>query len=448
MFVNNINFINCSPGYYQATTNFLNNLLTDKPDHIMKHIFIGVICFVLFLSACRQIHVNIVTYDLKRRDFVEKIEAEGTVQAVKNLAIVAPSVFANPLTVTHMAPMGSFVKKGDTICVLEAPQLLKYLENFTDNLENTQTELTKMEANNVLNMSMLLAQVEQNQAQMAISRLDSVQMKFAPPVKQQLLALELEMAKVEERKLTKKLEAQKKINESEIRQVKSRIIQAENYVQILRDQISKLTVTAPQDGMVAPSESPIMMFESMDGSSGSIGGDIKEGSKVYGEMSLVNLPDLSEMQVAVTVPENDYKRIDKGQKVTIRVDAADNLITTGMVKKKSLVGKSNQAETKVKEYEIIISVDSCHSRMKPGLGAECEITINLTRDTVVIPTLAIFERDSSKVVYVSKGEKFVPVTIETGQSNSSVTIITKGLQGNETIALMEPPENYIEKQKK
>ncbi|MDD4646401.1 MAG: efflux RND transporter periplasmic adaptor subunit, partial [Bacteroidales bacterium] len=97
---------------------------------------------------------------------------------------------------------------------------------------------------------------------------------------------------------------------------------------------------------------------------------------------------------------------------------------------------------------VIVSVDSCHLRMTPGLSAGCEILIKQVQDTVVIPTLAIYVRDSLKTVYVYNGVDFKPVSIETGLSNSSETIVTKGLTGTETVALMEPPHNFIEKPKK
>jgi hypothetical protein len=47
--------------------------------------------------------------------------------------------------------------------------------------------------------------VQTNKAQIAISSLDSIQMKFAPAVKQQLIALEMEKANIEKKKLKKKL---------------------------------------------------------------------------------------------------------------------------------------------------------------------------------------------------------------------------------------------------
>jgi hypothetical protein len=81
--------------------------------------------------------------------------------------------------------------------------------------------------------------------------------------------------------------------------------------------------------------------------------------------------------------------------------------------------------------------------MKPGLSAYCEITFQQANDTLFIPNLALFEKDSIKVVYVLKSGKFQPVKVMTGLTGSSYTIITDGLKGDEVIALSEPPDRLI-----
>ena len=420
----------------------------------MKQSVACLILLSIILISCQPDQGTFVTYDLTRGDFTENIPVTGATRAVKNLAVTVPQVYAGILTVTRPLAIGTYVKKGDTLCVLESNDLTEYFETQKEKLDNIRTDLEKLEADNAMNMSMLTAQVEKNQAQMAISQLDSVQIKFAPPVKQKLLELELKKSRIEESKLSKKLEAQKKIDDSEIRQAKSRIIQAENTVNILKDQINSLVVTAPGDGLVAPTESNVIIMINGGGSSGTFGGGIKEGTQVMSEMGLYSLPDLSEMEVVAEVPEVEYKRIEKGQKVKILIEAPEKVYTTGTVKMKSLVGKTKRPNydsdgepinpSKIKLYDITVSIDSCHSRIKPGITADCEILINQVKDTIVVPTMAIFERDSAKWVYVAHREKFVRTRIETGLSNSSSTIISKGLTGNESIALMEPPLKYID----
>jgi HlyD family secretion protein len=121
----------------------------------------------------------------------------------------------------------------------------------------------------------------------------------------------------------------------------------------------------------------------------------------------------------------------------------NRLKTTGEIKRKTLVGNTRNQESAIKVYEVVVSIDSLHSRLTPGMSAGCEIVINNVKDTVVVPTMAIFERDSLQIVYVADGNRFLAVPVETGLSNSSSSIVSNGLKGNETIALIEPPYNQI-----
>jgi HlyD family secretion protein len=411
----------------------------------MKVFLAATLVSSLLLTSCAHKNANLITVDLKKSDYTEVISASGTIQAVKVTTITAPLDFFYGITVGWALPEGSRVEKGDTIVILKSEPVMQMLDKQVRELESLQADYKKMEADNALNRAMLDARVKENKAGMAISELDSVQIRFAPPVKQQLMALELQKARIEERKLQKKSEAEKKIADSEIRQLKSRISQAETQVQTYQDQLKSLIILAPKSGFVKKSDMQgIVMISFGQGDAMEVGGYPKVGGMVFPQMAMMEIPELDEMQVEVKVQEIDFKRIEKGQKVEITVDAQNRLRTTGIVKVKSLASRSDY-DSKVKLYDVIVSVDSCHLQMPPGLSASCNIFVNRVKDTVVVPTVAIFDRDSFKVVYVEDGGKFRPARVETGLNNSSKTIITKGLTGNETISLMEPPRNYIKK---
>ncbi len=417
----------------------------------MKNFFVAVIILFISLASCTPKKTSLLTCDLSRTDYTETIQSTGTIKAVNSVTITAPtSWYYGNLSVGWIKPEGSRVEKGDTICILKCDELLKSLDDQKTKLETQKADFKKLEADNALNLAMLEARVKENQAGMSISQLDSIQVRYAPPIKKQLMALELEKSRVEERKLQKKFLAEKTIDETDVRQMKARIIQAENYVQMTGDKVKELIITAPLSGLLCRGESQgMMMMMSSEGTSTfDLGAYPQVGAAIFPEMGLMNLPDLTEMQVILEVQEVDYKRIEKGQKVKIIVDAAGKLETTGEIKVKSLAPKQDYSgQSKIKLYEVTVSIDSCHTRMPPGLSARCDILINQIKDTIVVPTMAIFERDSMKVVYVAENEKFRPVKVETGLSNSSQTIINKGLKGKETIALIEPPHNYLIKPK-
>jgi HlyD family secretion protein len=406
--------------------------------------------FVAFLNlSCSTKKENgVITYQLAKSDFTEKTNVEGTVQAVVNIPVIPTNPMFRQMTVLRLAADGSFVKRGDTICVLSVPEIESMYKDAVTSVETQEAGLKKTEADNRLNIALLEAQLATSEAQLKISSLDSLKMKFASESTQKLLELEMKRALIEKQKTEKKLAATKMIGESEIKQMKSRIMQERANAQTMADQVSALTIIAQRDGLVIRAESPKVMYFTSSGM-GTFGGPVKEGSVMFPGRPVLQFPDLSLMQVSADVAEADFKKIEKGQKVVVTVDAAKKLVTTGKVSRKSLMGKTAEkySDSKVKFYEVIIDIDSCHSKMTPGLSADCEITISEIRDTLFVPTLAIFERDSSRIVYVKEKEYFVPVSVGTGASGSSYTLLTSGLKGGETIALSEPPVNLIKKEK-
>lgn len=402
-----------------------------------------ILAALIGMSACKSEKPQVITYDLTTKDFVEKIYGTGTLESANNFTIVAPSLSSGDVKVAHLAPEGSQVKESDTVCILQAPDIQKYYDRYDDELKKGKADLARQEADNNLQISMLNAQLMENKARSSLTALDSVQLKFAPPVKQQIMALELKKSKILEQKITKKLVAQQKINEQTIRALKSQLIQKEQLVQRFQEQLDMLFITAPKPGMLVHATSPMMMFFSSSGGSGSSGGKVVIGSTVMRRMPLIELPDLTQMQVVIMVQEAEYKRIEKGQKVIINPESIKDSETFGTVVNKSLASQRVSSDAQVKSYKITVSIDSLPQTLLPGLSANCEIIIHNLADTIAVPSLSVFEKDSAKWVYVFEDEYFHPVEVETGISNKSETIISSGLKGSETIALLEPPLKLI-----
>jgi HlyD family secretion protein len=398
----------------------------------------------LLFSCTRKKNSSVITFQLSRADYIEKIFVSGTVQAVVNYPVTPPRSMYGQMTVLRLAADGAFVKKGDTICVISSPGLESMYQQSRNSFDSLEAGLKKTEADNQLNNALLEAQLATSEAQLKISSLDSLRMKYATELQRKLLELEIKKTLIERNKTEKKLAASKMIGENDIKQLHARIIQEKSKVQSMADQINELTIIARRDGIIMRTESPVFSIMSTQGN-GTIGGPIREGSVLFLNNPVLQFPDLTRMQISAEVAEADFKKIEKAQHVFITVDAAEKLSTTGKINRKNLIGRNSQrySESNVKFYEVIIDVDSCHAKMKPGLSASCEITISEVNDTLIVPTLAIFERDSSKVVFVMRKESFIPVIVQTGISGNSYTIISAGLKGDEVIAISEPPNSLI-----
>lgn len=411
------------------------------------------ICLIISLLSlsCRSREGNsIVTFQLTRSDLVESIKVEGTVQSVSNYPVVPPDLMFGDMTVVSIADDGQHVKTGDTLCILSVPELENIYLTLMTQVETQEAGLRKIEADNQLNIVMLEAQLATSEARVEMARLDSLKRVFARDFQRRQQDLEMQKALIEKRKIENKLSATRLQGESALLQAKSRIIQAKSMVGTYESQLNSLILIADRDGMVMRAELPMITIVG-PGSSGSLGGGlVREGSVIFMGTPVLRFPDMSRLQISATVMEGDYRRIEKGQKVLISIDASRGLSTTGVVNRKSLVGRTTQPvySALVRYYEIIIDLDSISPGVKPGLSANCEVIIREARDTIVVPAVAIFERDSLKKVYVSNRRKFTPVAVETGPSGSSFTIIAGGLRGDESIALSEPPVNLITSGKK
>lgn len=413
---------------------------------MMRVVRLVSLLFIICLFSCTgKKNISIFTFHLSKSDYLEKINVAGTVQAVVNTPVMPPRSQMGQMTIVRLVPDGAFVKQGDTLCVFSSPEVESRYKELLTSIETLEAELKKAEADIRLNTALLEAQLATSEAQLKISSLDSLQMKFATEVNQKLLELEMKKAVIEKQKTERKLAATKIIGVTDIRQKRARIMQEKMRAQTFADQLTSMTLIAQRDGIVMRTESPRMMISSSTGT-GSFGGPVREGSVIFiSSTPVLQFPDLSRMQVSADVAEADFRKIGKGQRVYITVDAAEKLVTTGKINRKNLSSSIAQrySGSKVKTFEVIIDIDSCHSKMKPGLSANCEIILKEEKDTLFVPTLAIFERDSSKIVYVKDKKVFVPVKVETGTSGNSFTIISGGLKGDETIALTEPPKSLI-----
>lgn len=410
----------------------------------MKVYLLPVLILPFCLFSCKSNKDKVILFDLVRADYTEKVYIPGTVQAVSSIPVIAPRSSYGAMTVERIAEDGSYVRKGDTLCILSVPQIVSAYRDMLSSIEVLEAELKKAEADNKLTISKFESELESGKARLKIATLDTLKLKYAVKYQQDLFRLEMKKALIEKEKIEKKVISTRKIAQNDIRQKQFRITQQKMRAQAMADQIKAMTIIAQRDGIVIRTESPRMSLMSTSGT-GTFGGPVREGTVLMFDFNVLQFPDMSRLQISADATESDFKRIEKGQKAIIYIDAAGKLITSGKVIRKSLASTTAQrySGSKVRAYEVVIDIDSCYSKMKPGLSAKCEIILKEVRDTLFVPSMSVFEKDSSKVVYVKKKKSFTPVQVETGIEGDSYTLITSGLKGGEKIALTEPPENLI-----
>ena len=162
---------------------------------------------------------------------------------------------------------------------------------------------------------------------------------------------------------------------------------------------------------------------------------VQEGDSPWSGQGLVNLPDLSEMVVKGTVSEVDASKVDPGQKVIVTLDAFPDETYRGIVTKKSTLARRKDPNSKINVFDVEIAIEDETDQLKPGMSAAARIVIHRLQDVVSVPLEAVFERDGRTVVYF---ENKKAQEVQVGRRNDMSIEILEGLNGTETICLVNP----------
>lgn len=384
---------------------------------------------ILAISSCRKLPDASMFVQLKPTTYTDALTVEGTVKAVNSVTISGSGDIDG--TIIYLVENGVHVNKGDTVCKMENKQLDNFYESVLTNLEKSKANYTKSLADLEMNYAMLKAELENINAQSSITNLDSAQMQYLTPVQRKIKELELEKAKIEKGKYNRRLDFLKRINESELRKVKLQIkqdsIRAESYLKYYDD----LVKVAPLSGLALREDSRTNR-----------GFKVKEGDQIWRE-PILSIPDLTEMKVIIMASEVDYKRISLNDTVFYTFDAMPGNMAWGKIMKVEPMGQPISWRSKIKEFEITASIDSCKVMPEPGLSANCRVILKQVPDTIVVPQLAIFEEDSIKVVYILDGHKYRKQEVVLGASSPKEAVVVAGLKGNETLAFLKPMRAQI-----
>ncbi|MCH2100428.1 MAG: efflux RND transporter periplasmic adaptor subunit [Planctomycetes bacterium] len=200
------------------------------------------------------------------------------------------------------------------------------------------------------------------------------------------------------------------------------------------DQLSKATVRAPVDGLVVYARE-----RSRWGS----GDPIAEGTEVRERQELVTIPREGGMIVEASLHESVIKKVQAGQKASIRVDAIPGQTFTGTVDFVSLLPDSTNfwANPNQRLFETRILVDEATIEMRPGMSCEVEILVDSMIDVLQVPVQAVFRSGSRTVCFVDTQSGPEEVEVETGRDNDRWVEVKSGLTDGQTV-LLSPPAGF------
>lgn len=398
---------------------------------MLKRIALWVLCTLCFLVSCNKNNNEGNFYTVNKGNYKNTIRVSGYLKAENSINISCPRVNAD-LTITYLIEDGTMVKPGDTICILDAPEVETNYENALKDLEIAKTEYRKSLEDLNLQTLLLKSQVETIETTAKISKLDSLQQEFSSESSRKIIKLEIQKAELEKQKLENKLKFLKEIHQSELKKLNLKIKQNENNVDRNKDILDRLTITTQKNGIAMRSRS---------WSTGSL---LKEGDIIWNGQPIVSIPDLSSMQANLVLSESNFKRVAKEQNIQLQVDAFPEIVLKGKIKKKMSGGRPIEKNSPIKVYDVIASIDSAPPKLQPGLNISTNVYIEELSDTITVPVTCVFESDSNKVVYVKNKNKYKEQIVEIATQSITQAVVSSGIKEHDIITTFKPPSNKIQ----
>jgi HlyD family secretion protein len=157
-----------------------------------------------------------------------------------------------------------------------------------------------------------------------------------------------------------------------------------------QDRLAKSVIRAPMDGVVT-------RLNIEEGETAIVGTMNNPGSL------LLTVSDLTVMEAVVRVDETDVPEIQLGDSTTLTIDAFRRQKFTGRVTEishSSIVDPDTRGlsqQSQAVDFEVVITLDSPPSAIRPDLSATAEIITATRPDAIAIPIIALTVRDRKDV---------------------------------------------------
>ena len=155
--------------------------------------------------------------------------------------------------------------------------------------------------------------------------------------------------------------------------------------------------------------------------------------------SVVDLADLTDLQVELDISQTDFARLKPSQRAEIIPDAYPNLKFTGFIEE--IAPEANRAKSTV---QVKVKVENPNEQLRPEMNARVNFLADQTPASenrsvarVLVPKAAVVKKDNSAFVFVVKGNRVEQRTIRTGEESGDAYLVLDGLSGNESVAVAE-----------
>lgn len=202
-------------------------------------------------------------------------------------------------------------------------------------------------------------------------------------------------------------------SDPEVERVQAQAAEARAAYAAAREAVAKANVTAPREGTVYSAP-------------------VREGAFVNAGDLLVQVADLTRMQVRAFVDEPEIGKLSTNQRVSITWDAVPGRAWEGRVTRvpTTVVQRGTR-----NVGEIVCEVDNKDLKLLPNVNVSVQVTTERAENAVTVAREAVLQNAGKRYVYSINEGELKRVEVETGIANLTRMQVIKGLNEGTRVAL-------------
>ena len=142
---------------------------------------------------------------------------------------------------------------------------------------------------------------------------------------------------------------------------------------------------------------------------------------------ITTLRQVSELKLEFSIPEKYAKEIQKGDKVSFRVDGGS------MTHQAVVIATENSVEQTTRTLRVKALVKNNHPELVPGIFARVNLQLGEDKNALLVPTQSVIPNARNKQAILLKKDSAVFTVVETGLRDSAFVQIVSGLKAGDTV---------------
>lgn len=354
-----------------------------------------------------------------------KVHAVGRLQSSKSCYITPPPVeYLWNFVISNMTPEGKEVRQGDVILSFDPRQLTDRVRTRQTEMESAKKELEKIrlveqEAMDSLQLQFAeLRMLKQKTDQKANQPEEYIQLNELKKSR-----MDAELANMKVQLIRERIKNQESGMKTRINVQIQKIKRLERELVVINKEIAALDVKAPMNGIV-------VYYPDYDGKKKAPGDQCWMGSII------MELPDLTQMEILSAIPESEANKVKVGLKTEIRLDSNPDRVYRGIVKSLGRIFRIKTDDQPAVVFDAIITLKNPDPQsMRPGMAASVDIIIASRDHVLSIPESALIFHEGR--VFVRKktflGKTLVPIQI--GIQSGGMVEVKEGLKPRDRVAI-------------